>query len=379
MILEWPRDEARLAEFRGKTVTLAFGRRAVFVKTTTVPDAPIAELRRILAVRAPELFPLGAGDAAFDVRPTNEVGPSGRLAVVSAVSATELRRALAVLAAAGVKVERVVPAAASAETAAKAAGLADAVVVSPVAEGLAVDLVSGGILRYSRVVPVGSDLQAEAVRTATAANVPVPPIHQVAGGAEAIAEDGFRFELPEVVATREANRARSKILFSGILFLASLTIAFLIWSDRDDYLKIENARIADAKRKTTREKRILKEIETTANASAAVNNALERAFKPAQRASEVATLAGNRLPTGAWLTGIVYERGKASSFRGTARNSDDVATYLNRLRGERRLRNVELLFATDAAIGKVPIVQFSVSAFPVGNVPLIDADTGGRR
>ena len=116
MILEWPREEGLLASRRGERVTLAFGRRAVFLKTTAVPDTTLPEIRRILAVRAAELFPLAANDIAMDVRLTDEMGPTGRLVVIAAVSATELRRALAACQAAGVKVEAVVPAAGAAET-----------------------------------------------------------------------------------------------------------------------------------------------------------------------------------------------------------------------------------------------------------------------
>ena len=233
-------------------------------------------------------------------------------------------------------------------------------------------------MRYSRIVAAEGDLTAEVLRTATAANLAVPPTW-TGELSSALSADGFRFELPEVVMKRETGREQGKLRFAALLFLASLTLAAYALTEKADFNALEARRVADAKRNATRSGRIMKEAEASAQDAITVNSALERAFKPAQRASDIAILAGNRLPTGAWLTGVTYERGKAATFRGTAKTSEDVAKYLDLLRKEKRLRGVELVFATDSAIEKTPVVQFSVSAFPVGNVPLTEEPVSGAK
>ena len=66
------------------------------------------------------------------------------------------------------------------------------------------------------------------------------------------------------------------------------------------------------------------------------------------------------------------ERGKHIQIRGTAKTSETVAEYIRALQAEPRFRDVRLVFANNAAIETNQVVQFSVSAFPVGNLPLIE-------
>jgi len=56
--------------------------------------------------------------------------------------------------------------------------------------------------------------------------------------------------------------------------------------------------------------------------------------------------------------------------RGSARNSADVKQFLNNLEQQSRLRDVKLAFANTGKIEDTPVVQFSITAFPVGNLPL---------
>ena len=53
----------------------------------------------------------------------------------------------------------------------------------------------------------------------------------------------------------------------------------------------------------------------------------------------------------------------------------DETTFINynkELTKQKRLRDVRLLFANSGDIDGSPVVQFSVSAFPVGNLPIVE-------
>jgi hypothetical protein len=61
------------------------------------------------------------------------------------------------------------------------------------------------------------------------------------------------------------------------------------------------------------------------------------------------------------------------SIRGTAKDPEGVATFVKALAEQKRFRDVKLLFANSAEIESEPVVQFSVTAIAVGNLPVIDA------
>jgi hypothetical protein len=76
-----------------------------------------------------------------------------------------------------------------------------------------------------------------------------------------------------------------------------------------------------------------------------------------------------------WLTGFTAERGKPFTARGIAKTGDGVVQYLQALTLEQRLRDVKLVAsANNAKIDETPVVQFSISAFPIGNLTLADPE-----
>jgi Tfp pilus assembly protein PilN len=98
--------------------------------------------------------------------------------------------------------------------------------------------------------------------------------------------------------------------------------------------------------------------------------AQKRAFEPAQPLSDLAAVVDDSLPPGAWLTGLSIERGKPLQMRGAARTADDVARFMDTLGATSRFRDVKLVFANSARIDETPVVQFSVTAVGVGNLPM---------
>jgi hypothetical protein len=106
---------------------------------------------------------------------------------------------------------------------------------------------------------------------------------------------------------------------------------------------------------------------------APVDTSLDLAFEPKQRLGDVTFLVNNLCPEGLWLTGLTIERGKLALIRGTAINGEAVYKYLDRLTTQDRFRDVKLVFANNGQIEKVSVVQFSISAHVVGNLPLAEA------
>ena len=120
-------------------------------------------------------------------------------------------------------------------------------------------------------------------------------------------------------------------------------------------------------------------LESDVSKMQATDSSLQRAFAPAQKPAEILTVVANHVPKGVWLGGITFDRGKTMYIRGTSTTSEGVAEYLNALTTEPRLREVKLVFANNGDIEKTPVVQFSIQAFPVGNLPLIDAKKKGPK
>ncbi|RYG87892.1 hypothetical protein EON77_01475, partial [bacterium] len=105
---------------------------------------------------------------------------------------------------------------------------------------------------------------------------------------------------------------------------------------------------------------------------------LERAFTPAQRTSDVTLTVTSLLPADAWITGLTQDKGKPIQIRGTALTSSGVSTFLRALGTQKRFRDVKLSFANVGEIETKPVVNFAITAFPVGNIPLEDPKAARR-
>ena len=111
--------------------------------------------------------------------------------------------------------------------------------------------------------------------------------------------------------------------------------------------------------------------QTQKEASAlAQQSALSTAFSPAQPISDISSVITDSLPTGAWLSALSVERGKPVEVRGAAKESADVSHFVDALAASPRFRDVKLVFANNATIGKTSVVEFDVTAWCVGNLPM---------
>lgn len=390
------------AEVAGHTreVIVALSRRIVFIRTVRVPNAGTDEVRQILKLRMADLFPVAVQDLAYDFTFSNDTNAEGRLALVVAVPTSELSKVINEAKSAGVKIARIVPVALG------SVGLigdgSTAAIVEHSIDGSSIDVVSDGVLRQSRVVGSLNLIGAEVARTFNLAGVGGGAI--VSAGGLALSEANqatkesslssiyrsqgsisINVELPDVIEARKRSAKSSRVRIAGMMWVAAILMGLYV------FYQYQDANSSAVASKTQSEK-LVKQAEKQAQAaeeqlahSKDVAAELDRGFHPAQSFADLATLVANVAPSDSlWLTGINLDRGKDLTVRGTARTADAVAKYLDALstKTDDRLRNVRPVAASESQIDTNPVVQFSVSAFPVGNLPLIDAESkakGGQK
>jgi len=320
----------------------------------------------------------------------SDLNVEGRLALIVAMPVAELKKAHAALEASGIRINRTVPVALGSAFLAESLGRRDAAIVEQTDDLASVDLIVDGVLRYSRVVAPGAPVEVEVSRTYNAAGLPCSAIvaagNALVGDADQtthatalasladIAVDRLKIDLtlPEVLAARELASRRRRQALALLVLGIGIVVAVMSFMDYNDaaskasaqkaqnlvLLKPFDSDVTNAKALSDRENSIAQ--------------TLDVAFKPAQKIYDMTTLASNLVPAGLWLTGMSIERGKQMTVRGTATSNDAVASYVDALRKQAkgRFRNVDLTFANDATIEKIPVVQFSISMFPVGNLPI---------
>lgn len=388
-----PLAEVLAAAGNPSKVVLALGHRQAFVKHTYLPDVGRAELLGLLKFRTAEMFPVGQTSLAYDVLPGKGRGPEGRSATVVAAKAETLSQAESELRALGCKIVRTLPVSLG------SIGLVEpgpTLVVQPVPEGIAFDVVRDGTLAYSRVATVSDEveLKREVSRTlesagvegadvATAGGLTVGDWRLVQGTSLASLAgnlpNGLDLRLPEQVAKEEAGKVTSRRRLA-VLLMASLACgACMVYLERDDAAR----QVAAEKTKMGRETTRLKDKKSVIDKRLTeINGTLTFAadgVHPRQYLGDVVTVAANNAPEGLWLTGITMERGRDLSVRGTAKKEEQISAYVNSLAASDRLRDVRLVFSNKSDIDDVPVVQFAVSAHIVGNLPLEEIGKGTKK
>ncbi|MCE9559964.1 MAG: PilN domain-containing protein [Armatimonadetes bacterium] len=374
----------------GKTVLLALSRRSVFVRTTRVPNVSAQEVRQVLGLQAAKLFPTSATGMAVDFKLGTDVNADGRIAGVIAVPSETLRAARIAVSEAGLSTAMVVPAAWGAVMLADSAGMPNCAVVEQGVEGLNIDIVQDGLLVYSRVAPAtenSTQISSEVARTFAAAGV-APAAILAAGGLamneatqrismgtlQALVQDGagqgISLILPEEATKQAASQVGNRSRLAVLMLLATITVGALVFLDRSDVLtKVgKDEAMWQAKMRKLRSTRD----EQSKKASDAYIKAgrFKTILSPAQTSSEVLTLVSSRVPQGAWISGISYDRGKPVLIRGTALASEAVTAYLDALNAEPRFKDAKLVFANNATIEESVVVNFSISLRAIGNIPL---------
>lgn len=405
-VVEWSLTQARLyspvtgkvttgpsiASIRGglgdaNEVVVAVSRRSSFLRTARLPDAAKSEVAKILDIQIGQLLPVTPTDAAIDFYLTEDRNSEGRLAVIAAVRSETLRALEDDLAENGLRARSVVPAALGSSLLAKNSGRTECAIIERVPEGLAIDIISEGELRSSRVVPMPEPAQVDDEVTRSFAVAKVPKSDTVTIGEFTFPEANAHLQIsglstlaggvlplnlepPEVVSKRASDRMARARRVALALWVGAIGLAFIVY----DWRSSDAAVVAkgEAKwRSTLGALRKTKEQGDTKLASLRkIDGALNLAFEPKQRLSDVVYILNSLAPEGLWITGINVERGKLAQLRGTATTGEAVTKYLERLATVDRFRDVKLVFANNGQIEKVNVVQFSISAHVVGNFPL---------
>ncbi len=380
-------------------VRAALSRRNTFVRSIRIPNVSGSEAEQIVRIQIPQHLPLPADDLVYAFRLTNDVNAEGRLAVVAAARAGVVRSLYEDMKTRGVAVSEVVPAAYGSMQLARSLGKNDAAIVEKSPDGWSIDLVADGELRYSRVLPPETDasaLEGEIARTFAMSGLPPSPV-VAAGGATlpfastpserssleflAAGESallGVELALPEARAAREGRVVATRARLAVLLAVAAVGLGAVVILDRMDKAEAVRKKEGGAKLALRKLKGARDAVQSQVSSIGKKAQALERAFEPAQSASEVIGQITGLAPNTVWLTGITFERGKPVLVRGVSTQSTTVAAYLESLSSQDRFREVKLAFANDALIEDTQVSQFSISLHAIGNLPLADPKSARR-
>ncbi|MES2463913.1 MAG: PilN domain-containing protein [Armatimonadota bacterium] len=379
-----------LSGHRGALVGI--GRGFVFLKAVRLPKALPEDLRRILSVRMDSLFPLPPNQLAFDFIQTDDQSDEGFLTLVAAIRTQDLQQLRESLQRANIQATNVLPVALGAVAVASRAGVARAVVVERTPLGLTLDVVHDGIVRFSRMAAGDSDPEVEARRMMAAADSGILPVVAAGGltlpGATTVPETalGLLAEAPPFTFERSEDRARvaqkriaARTRFGVLMMAAALLLAALVWVERMDAQAVVTRAGGTWARELSKMRSIRDTEITKAQRAAAIESSVKSAFQPAQPLSDLTAVIADSLPPSVWLTGLTVERGKPIQVRGTATQSNDVAALVDRLGASSRFREVRLVFANSARIEQTPVIQFSITAVAVGNLPMPAPVKAARR
>lgn len=395
-----------LAALKGARAVVLLSRRLVQVRTAELPPASPEDLRQLVALRLGDLFPAAPGDLAFVVAPKTQETDAPGLSTIYAVRQDDLKAIRAAARTNGFRIAAILPAAAGSALLCRELGLADALVAAPdaphrnvhssngtglhPASEVGFDVVRSLATTLSRPVAPGSPLEGEARRTLLAAGASSLPILATGDldipfadrvtarrGAAPLLEEPALWPALDLIpdedrakALAETRRRRHRQAY--LVLIASLLVAGYVLTDRANAAANVERRERKLNAEVKRYENVLG-IETGRNTKLDPQAQLfERAFNPAQRASDVVYLLASRLPADAWLTNLTFDRAKPVQLRGVAKTSAGVAAYVRALGTEKRLRDVRLSFANVGEIESQPIVNFALTAFPVGNIPLED-------
>ena len=370
---------------------VALSSRSAFIRTVPVPNVSHEEMHRMIALKLVPLLPFHPGEYVFGFRAGASSGKVGRKAIAGAAKTELVRDILQQAKDAGIRVRTIVPLAFGSWLAARAHNLRDGAVVEQEGDFLCVDLIAEGELLYSRSIPVpdSSDaILAEIDRTFAMADfpkgsilstgLPLPgasqqePRQAIEFLADHAAVDRqlFSLELPEAAAARRrraSNSAMQRALLASILAVALGGYEYTL---RTAAQKDAAKQTALNQRKVSVSRREQSEAISLKEAASAQSDLVRLAFHPAQNFSDVVTVLGGSINHKVWLNGLTLERGRPVILRGVAATGKELADYIDDISVGDRFRGLRVLSAINGSIGKKSVVQFSITGWIVGNLPI---------
>ena len=373
----------------GKTAILLLSRRLILQRSIALPDAQKSDVLVALKMKLVDVFPIPASELAFDYIPTTEKNDQGRVCNVFAAKTTDINEVIAVCSKFGIVIQQIVPVQALTLKAAEQNSLSSGIFVERFGDFVNLDVYRYGDLVSSKVVDLNSlDNEIARMNAMTGEGSKTFSYNVTLDGAEqklpapfinSFAKSGLTLDLePEEYRTTRDEKTRSdRHRKCYLLFVAGLAIAAFVGNDymsRTDALAKEEAKY---QRRTKNLMELTVRDESNATKIKPAADLLTRSFEPAQKSSDIVKVVSMLLPRDTWLTGMTFERGKPLQIRGTSKKTELVSQFVLGLSKQKRFRDVRLSYANSGDIGGVATVQFSITAFPVGNLPLIE--TGKKK
>ncbi len=377
-------EELDPALLRGKTIHVVLGRSLTFVRSIALPEASAGDTAVLVRGKLGDLFPVPPTELSHDLERTNQLSAEGRMVTVFATRNEVVNSVLASSKELGFEIACMTPTASLAKEA--TGNQLNAIVVERLPGGYGLDVIQNGVLTMSRAVGENHSVGSEVARLqalfgespasvfASTGVIEGSGTTTIAPLATTVSTDPKIDLEPAAVREGREERGRQRRQRMGLLVFAAgaVTLALAVNEFYDQTAKVEQAQ-KKANAEVSRMTKLQTLVEAEVNKLNPQAEKLNRAFQPAQRLSDIAKIVSQITPEGAWLNGIVLERGKMISVRGTATDSEAVARFVKALAEQKRFRDVKLLFANSAEIESEPVVQFSVTAIAVGNLPVIDA------
>lgn len=367
----------------GKNAVVVLSRRLVMHRSMPLPESARNDTLIVLKQKLGDVFPIQVSELAFDFLPSAVRSSDGRLCDVFAAKTTDIREVLSVCDGLGITVQQIVPAQAFALRVAQEQALSSGIIAERFGDLVNLDGFKEGSLTTSKTVNLdrvdeevarlsaltGTKILSHGVEFKGTEQKLGGNLISLAGSAAIpmdLEPDEYRREKQE--AKRKIAHRQAYVLFAGGFCVAAM-VANELYLKQQDFAKAE-------KKETNLTKLVKLGLDGTNSKLGTVGpkaKQLRLAFQPAQRMSDITKVATMLIPKGVWLTALNLERGKLLQLRGTAKTSDAVATYVGELTKQSRFRDVRLVFANAGEIEGEKVVQFNITAFPVGNLPLVEA------
>lgn len=406
LLIEWDREWVRVqvsesAQLReaatldqiegigGKTAVLLMSRRLVLQRSITLPDAQKSDALVALKMRLADVFPIPASELAFDFIPTSDKNENGRVCNVYAARTSDIAEAIETCQKLGIQIQQIVPAQALTIKLAEQNAVSSGIFVErfgdfvnldafkygePVSSKLStLDLLDTELARLKAMTGESTKVLSYNVSLdGTEQKLASPHLASYYQIAPTIDLEPEEFRWARIEKVRHQHHRQAYMIFAAGFVIAAFTVNDVM-TRNDAYAKEE------AKYKN-RTKRVKAEADKNITASTKLKpqaTQFETAFKPAQQPSDVLKVISGLIPKNTWLTSVVFERGKLLQIRGTTQKPQLVSAYASSLSEQKRLRDVRLVFVNSGDIEGTPTVQFNITAFPVGNLPMLE--TGKKK
>lgn len=402
LIIEWDREWVRvhfvdsattkegaslaaIEGVNGKTAILLLSRRLILQRSLALPDAQKSDVLVALKMKLVDVFPIPASELAFDYIPTSERNDQGRVCNVFAAKTSDINEVIADCSSLGIVIQQIVPAQALTIKFAEQNAVASGIFAERFGDLVNLDVYKYGDLVSSKVADLNSlDNEIARMRAMAGEGAKTYAYNVNLDGSEqklaapfigSFFQSGLTLDLePEEYRTNRNEKIRKdRHQKCYLLFIAGLAIAAFVG---DDYMRRQtklNTEIAKYEQKTKQSKQVTESDESAATKLKPSAEILLKAFEPAQPPSDILKVISQLLPRDTWLTGVTFERGKPLQIRGTSKKNELVSAYLLALGKQSRFRDVRLAYLNSGDIEDIPTVQFSITAFPVGNLVLVEA------